>query len=99
MTDKVLGQAATLSDNALGIYRFQRGMTQQTTGSGCVCQHQACAPPSGDGVRSTRLADINRMASSWSQSMHDFVRWHRTSDRHLTMDLGRVGALMVWHEP
>ena len=31
--------------------------------------------------------------------MHDSARWHRTSDRHLTIDLGRVGALMVWHEP
>jgi hypothetical protein len=31
--------------------------------------------------------------------MHDSARWHRTSDRHLTVDLGRVGALMVWHEP
>ena len=31
--------------------------------------------------------------------MHDPARWHCTSDRHLTVDLGRVGALMVWHEP
>ena len=31
--------------------------------------------------------------------MLDSARWHRTSDRHLTVDLGRVGALMVWHEP
>ena len=28
-----------------------------------------------------------------------FRSWHRTSDRHLTVDLGRVGALMVWYEP
>ena len=25
--------------------------------------------------------------------------WCRTSGRHLAADLGRVGALMVWHEP
>ena len=31
--------------------------------------------------------------------MHDSASWHRTSDRHLTVELGRVGALMVWHEP
>ena len=31
--------------------------------------------------------------------MYNSACWHRTSDRHLTVDLGRVGALMVWHEP
>ena len=31
--------------------------------------------------------------------MYDSASWHRTSDRHLTVELGRVGALMVWHEP
>jgi len=25
--------------------------------------------------------------------------WCRTSGRHLAADLGRVGALMVWHDP
>jgi hypothetical protein len=31
--------------------------------------------------------------------MHGPASWHRTSARHLTADLGRVGALMVWHDP
>jgi hypothetical protein len=31
--------------------------------------------------------------------MHHAASWYRTSARHLTVDLGRVGALMVWHEP
>ena len=31
--------------------------------------------------------------------MHCPASWHRTSDRHLAADLGRVGALMVWHDP
>jgi hypothetical protein len=31
--------------------------------------------------------------------MHHPASWHRTSDRHFTVDLGRVGALMVWYEP
>ena len=31
--------------------------------------------------------------------MHHAASWYRTSARHLTVDLGRVGALMVWYEP
>jgi ornithine cyclodeaminase/alanine dehydrogenase-like protein (mu-crystallin family) len=31
--------------------------------------------------------------------MHHPACWCRTSDRHLAADLGRVGALMVWHDP
>jgi hypothetical protein len=31
--------------------------------------------------------------------MHRPASWHRTSDRHLAADLGRIGALMVWHDP
>ena len=31
--------------------------------------------------------------------MYDTARWHCTSDRHLAADLGRVGTLMVWHDP
>jgi len=31
--------------------------------------------------------------------MHPPASWHRTSDRHLAADLGRVGTLMVWHDP
>jgi hypothetical protein len=31
--------------------------------------------------------------------MHHPASWYRTSARHLTVDLGRVGALMAWYEP
>jgi hypothetical protein len=31
--------------------------------------------------------------------MHHAASWHRTSDRHLTVDLGQVGALLAWYEP
>jgi hypothetical protein len=31
--------------------------------------------------------------------MHHAASWYRTSARHLTVDLGRVGALMVWYDP
>jgi hypothetical protein len=31
--------------------------------------------------------------------MHHPASWYRTSARHLTVDLGRVGALLAWHEP
>jgi hypothetical protein len=31
--------------------------------------------------------------------MQRSASWYRTSARHLTVDLGRVGALMVWYEP
>jgi hypothetical protein len=31
--------------------------------------------------------------------MHHPASWYRTSDRHLAADLGRVGTLMVWHDP
>jgi hypothetical protein len=53
----------------------------------------------GNGVRRTRVAGISLNGFQLEQSMHDYASWHRTSDRHLTVDLGRVGALMVWHEP
>ena len=31
--------------------------------------------------------------------MHHPACWSRTSGRHLAADLGRLGALMVWHDP
>jgi hypothetical protein len=31
--------------------------------------------------------------------MHHAASWYRTSARHLTVDLGRVGALLAWYEP
>ena len=31
--------------------------------------------------------------------MQRSASWHRTSDRHLAADLGRVGTLMVWRDP
>src|SRR5215213_7451963 len=33
------------------------------------------------------------------QAMQRPASWYRTSDRHLAADLGRVGTLMVWHDP
>jgi hypothetical protein len=74
---------------------------QRTTGADCrcACHQQGMGTTVGNGVRRTRFADISLDSVQLEQSMYDSASWHRTSDRHLTVDLGRVGALMVWHEP